>query len=109
MIGFLAAGWRAAKNAPRYGLKPEDVWDVALFGLLGGVLGGRIGFVVQEPGFWHNPGQIFAIWTGGRTGAMMEVRIRAVKQPWNERRGMQIAPHGAGPTDGKLVVSSNAA
>jgi len=67
MIGFLAAGWRAAKNAPRYGLKPEDVWDVALFGLLGGVLGGRIGFVVQEPGFWHNPGQIFAIWTGGMT------------------------------------------
>ena len=67
MIGFLLGGWRAAKNAPRYGLRPEDVWDVSLFGLLGGVIGGRLGFVIQEPGFWHAPGQIFAIWTGGMT------------------------------------------
>ena len=67
MIGFLVAGWRAARNAPRYGLKPEDVWDVALFGLLGGVFGGRIGFVIQEPQFWREPGQILAIWTGGMT------------------------------------------
>ena len=65
MIGFLVGGWRAAKNAPRYGFKPEDVWDVSLFGLLGGVLGGRIGFVVQEPHFWERPQQMLAIWDGG--------------------------------------------
>lgn len=67
MIGFLVAGWRAARNAWRYRLRPEDVWDVALFGLLGGVIGGRIGFVIQEPGFWHRPAEILAIWTGGMT------------------------------------------
>ncbi len=65
MIGFLVGGWRAAKNAPRYGFKPEDVWDVSLFGLLGGVLGGRIGFVIQEPHFWERPQQMLAIWDGG--------------------------------------------
>lgn len=69
MIGFLLAGWRAAKHAPRYGFRPEDVWDVALFGLLGGVLGGRIGFVIQEPAFWHHFDfqQLVAIWQGGMT------------------------------------------
>jgi phosphatidylglycerol:prolipoprotein diacylglycerol transferase len=65
MIGFLLGGWRAAKNAGRYGFKQEDVWDVSLFSLLGGVLGGRIGFVVQEPRFWERPQSMLAIWDGG--------------------------------------------
>jgi phosphatidylglycerol:prolipoprotein diacylglycerol transferase len=67
MVGFLIGGWRAATRAGRYGLRPEDVWDVALFGLLGGVIGGRIGFVIQEPGFWRDPAQMLAIWKGGMT------------------------------------------
>ncbi|MBC8103275.1 MAG: prolipoprotein diacylglyceryl transferase [Cytophagales bacterium] len=65
MIGFLLGGWRAARNAPRYGFKPEDVWDVSLFGLLGGVVGGRIGFVVQEPRFWERLPDMLRIWDGG--------------------------------------------
>jgi phosphatidylglycerol:prolipoprotein diacylglycerol transferase len=75
MLGFLWAAWRAATNAHRYKIAPEDVWDVSLFGLFGGVLGGRLVFVLLnlfphngQPGyFMQNPGEILAIWTGGMT------------------------------------------
>jgi phosphatidylglycerol:prolipoprotein diacylglycerol transferase len=76
MAGFLLAAWRAAKNAHRYAIAPEDVWDISLLGLLGGVIGARLAYVglnlttMQEgggPGFLHQPGAIFAVWQGGMT------------------------------------------
>jgi len=68
MLGFLLAAWRAAQNARRFHFTREDVWDVSLFGLLGGVLGGRLGFVVQNLSFYtHNAGKILALWDGGMT------------------------------------------
>ena len=79
MLGFLFATWRALANAPRYKLKAEDVWDVALVGLLGGVIGARLVFVALNwnphiesmgqmvPGYRDNPGQILAVWAGGMT------------------------------------------
>jgi phosphatidylglycerol:prolipoprotein diacylglycerol transferase len=80
MLGFLHATWRAARNAWRYqqtspekdaaltGLTPEDVWDIALLGLVGGVIGARLAYVgLNIPYFTAHPGEIFAIWTGGMT------------------------------------------
>lgn len=76
MAGFLLAGWRAAKNGFRYKIAPEDVWDIALLGLLGGVIGARLAYVglnlvtMQEgggPGFLYQPQMIFAVWEGGMT------------------------------------------
>lgn len=68
MIGFLLGTWRAARHAMRYSIAPEDLWDAALFGLFGGVLGGRLAYVAQNiPEFAANPGQIFAMWNGGMT------------------------------------------
>lgn len=68
MIGFLHAAWRAARNAHRYNIVPEDVWDVALLGLFGGVLGARLAYVgLNGPYFAAHPGEIFALWTGGMT------------------------------------------
>lgn len=69
MLGFAIAVWRAAKVGPRlYGIVPDSVLDVSLWGLLGGIIGGRIGYVLQNiPEFSANPGSIFAIWTGGMT------------------------------------------
>lgn len=68
MLGFLLGTWRAAKNAPRYNFTAEDVWDVSLISLFGGIVGARLAFVLQNiPHFSQNPGEIFAIWTGGMT------------------------------------------
>lgn len=68
MIGFLLGTWRAARHAMRYGIAAEDLWDAALFGLFGGVIGGRLAYVAQNiPEFAAHPGQIFAMWNGGMT------------------------------------------
>jgi len=68
MAGFLLASWRAAKYGPRYGFAREDVWDVALIGLFGGVVGARLAFVaLNSHYFLLHPAEIVAIWTGGMT------------------------------------------
>ncbi len=68
MIGFLLGTWRAARHAPRYRIASEDLWDASLFGLFGGVLGGRLAYVAQNLGVYtHHPDQIFAMWNGGMT------------------------------------------
>ena len=69
LIGFTLAVLRAVKAAPRYGFDPAVIWDCSLIGLFGGVLGGRLAFVIQEWGayFSHHPSEILMIWTGGMT------------------------------------------
>jgi len=68
MFGFLLGAWRAARSAPRYGIKPEDVWDVGLWGLLGGLVGARLVYVLLTWGeFRAQPAAVFHIWQGGMT------------------------------------------
>lgn len=68
MIAFLMAAWRAACVAPRYGLKSEDYWDASLAGLFGGVLGGRIGYILQNLDTYKSDLlSIGAVWQGGMT------------------------------------------
>lgn len=68
MIGFLLATWRAAQNGKRYNISPENVWDIALIGLFGGIVGARLLYVLLT---WNdyatNPLNIFALWNGGMT------------------------------------------
>jgi phosphatidylglycerol---prolipoprotein diacylglyceryl transferase len=47
MLGFLMAVLAAKSRAKRAGLDPELVWDAGVWLLLGGVLGGRLFFILQ--------------------------------------------------------------
>lgn len=47
--GGLAATWLAAHEAPRRGQNPDHVWNIFIYGLLGGVLGGRLYHVISTP------------------------------------------------------------
>jgi phosphatidylglycerol:prolipoprotein diacylglycerol transferase len=67
MVGFLLAAYRAARNAGRYRIAPEDVWDIALIGLFGGVVGARLFWVAQNLPSMHDPLEVFKVWTGGMT------------------------------------------
>ncbi|MDQ6629320.1 MAG: prolipoprotein diacylglyceryl transferase [Pseudomonadota bacterium] len=53
---FVAAGWTR-----------RDVEDLLFFGVLGTVIGGRLGYVLfYKPGFYaSHPLEIFAVWKGG--------------------------------------------
>ncbi|HEY6073919.1 MAG TPA: prolipoprotein diacylglyceryl transferase family protein, partial [Anaerolineales bacterium] len=42
MLGALAGGWLAAREAKRRGIDPEIVWDLLIWLIIGGVIGARL-------------------------------------------------------------------
>ncbi|MDO9003583.1 MAG: prolipoprotein diacylglyceryl transferase [Aquabacterium sp.] len=65
---YLLAIWRA-KRAPfaQAGWNRQQVEDLLFFGVLGVVLGGRLGYVFfYKPGYYlSHPAEILAVWQGG--------------------------------------------
>jgi phosphatidylglycerol:prolipoprotein diacylglycerol transferase len=63
---FLWLGHRRARDAWR-GMSHQDVDDLLFWGVIGAVVGGRLGQVVfYEPQMlWRDPLEVFAIWHGG--------------------------------------------
>ena len=69
-IAGLVIGWRyclAIARRPPQVARPQDIDDFLVWATLGVVLGGRAGYVLfYQPDFYfHNPGQIIALWHGG--------------------------------------------
>lgn len=68
-IGFLVAYWMLSRRSEAYGLPRDRMSDVALWALVGGIIGARFFFVVQE---WHTFADkpwysVFNIMEGGMT------------------------------------------
>ena len=66
-LGFVFAGFMAARFAKRRGDDPQIIWDLTVWTMLAGMIGGRLGHVVfYDPiYFWKNPIEIFQVWHGG--------------------------------------------
>lgn len=64
---FVVLGRRHARRRPELGWDAHKIDDLLLYGMLGVVIGGRLGEVVffQLPYYLDNPLEIFAIWKGG--------------------------------------------
>jgi phosphatidylglycerol:prolipoprotein diacylglycerol transferase len=96
LLGF-ASGWllgrrRAARPGSTW--KPVDVDDLVFFGMVGGILGGRIGYVlVYGLSFWtaQNPWYPFEIWDGGMSihGGFIGGVLALALFAW--RRGRSVA------------------
>lgn len=69
VVAFLLTTWlaaRAARGLPSRALAPGQVVDVTCWALLGGLLGGRLFYVLlQWDVFRRTPGEILALWRGG--------------------------------------------
>ncbi|HZT40600.1 MAG TPA: prolipoprotein diacylglyceryl transferase [Chthonomonadaceae bacterium] len=76
VLGFLVALWRAVRvcnrrmqtepeGSPRR-IHPDIAFDLGIFGLLFGVIGARLMFVLLDwSSFAHHPLDIFKVWEGG--------------------------------------------
>ncbi len=64
---FLVLGRIRARQNILRGWKPGDLDDLLLYGILGVVLGGRIGYCLFYKPMYYltNPFEIFAVWQGG--------------------------------------------
>ncbi len=66
-IAFILLGRRRIAQRPDLGWTRKDLDDLLFYGVLGVVIGGRLGQVLfYEPGYYFShPLEIFAVWKGG--------------------------------------------
>ena len=65
-LGVLAAFWLANRRWVQAGGKPGELERPAIWGVIAGFLGGRLGYVITHTGdFRDNPLEVLAIWQGG--------------------------------------------
>ncbi len=78
-VAFLWLGKWRAQSQPWHGMNGQDVDDLLFYGVLGVVLGGRLGQVLfYEPGYYlAHPLEILAVWKGGMAfhGGMLGVFV----------------------------------
>ncbi len=76
MLGTVAGGWLAAREARRRGYDPEIVWDLLIYLIAGGVIGARLWHILTPPPssieqgittlyYLTHPIDAIAIWRGG--------------------------------------------
>lgn len=66
-LGILVATYLASRQLRRDGLDSKVAWDIAAWGVIAALVGGRLFHVLfYQPSFYlENPAQILAIWKGG--------------------------------------------
>ncbi len=88
-VAFLWLGKRRASAQPWHGMNAQDVDDLLFYGVLGVVLGGRLGQVLfYEPGYYlDHPLEILAVWKGGMAfhGGMLGVFVAMAL--WGRKTG----------------------
>ncbi len=84
---FLFVGKYRAKKMPLLGFKPIELDDILFYGVLGVILGGRIGYVLfyKPAEFLANPSDIFKVWQGGMSfhGGFLGVLVAMI---WYARK-----------------------
>jgi len=68
VLAFLLSVYVARKRAPKYGFEPGKISDAAMLCLFAGVIGARLGFIVQElPYYLSHRDELFSLQFQGLT------------------------------------------
>ncbi|MDK9723849.1 MAG: prolipoprotein diacylglyceryl transferase [Sterolibacteriaceae bacterium MAG5] len=91
-VAFLLLGRRRAAAQPWHGIAPAALDDLLFYGVLGVVLGGRLGQVLfYEPGHYlTHPLEILAIWKGGMSFHGGFLGVLAAMALWGRRNGRRF-------------------
>ena len=87
-LSFFVGILLAAKRAEKQGLKPDIIYDLSIFLILGAVIGSRGLYIITHLDHFHGFLDIIALWQGGATyygglilavaGAMVFLRIKRI-------------------------------
>ena len=66
LIAVATAVFLVGRWAPMKGIDPDDIYSIAVWAIIGGIVGARLVHVVDNWSFYQaNPGQVIAVWSGG--------------------------------------------
>jgi phosphatidylglycerol---prolipoprotein diacylglyceryl transferase len=69
VVAICIALWAILRYTAALGIHEDQVWGLFLWTALGGLIGGRLYYVVQQPDLWSHyilqPYNIIAVWNGG--------------------------------------------
>jgi phosphatidylglycerol:prolipoprotein diacylglycerol transferase len=99
---FMLLGLRRLRHQPFASLQGAQAWsrrdveDILFLGVMGVVLGGRIGYCLfYKPGYYlAHPLEVFAVWQGGMSfhGGMLGVIVAEIWFAWSRKRPLlQVA------------------
>jgi phosphatidylglycerol:prolipoprotein diacylglycerol transferase len=88
-IAFLILGRRRAASQPWHGIAPAALDDLLFYGVLGVIVGGRLGQVLfYEPGYYAaHPLEIVAVWKGGMSFHGGFLGVLVAMGLWGRRHG----------------------
>ena len=88
-IAFLVLGRRRAASQPWHGIDLEALDDLLFYGVLGVIVGGRLGQVLfYEPGYYAaHPLEIVAVWKGGMSFHGGFLGVLVAMGLWGRRHG----------------------
>ena len=65
-VAVATAVYLVGRWAPMRGIDPDTIYSIAIWAIIGGIVGARLVHVIDNWTFYSNsPGQIIAIWSGG--------------------------------------------
>ena len=84
---------RASRSSPARGWTRRDVEDLLFFGVLGVVIGGRLGYVLfYKPGYYAaHPLEVFVVWKGGMSFHGGLLGVIAAMALFARRRGRSFS------------------
>ncbi len=88
-VAFLLLGRQRARTQPWHGIAPQALDDLLFYGVLGVVIGGRLGQVLfYEPGYYlAHPLEIVAVWKGGMSFHGGFLGVLVAMWLWGRRHG----------------------
>jgi hypothetical protein len=111
LIGFITLwllGRRRIKTQPWSGFTAKQLEDLIFYGVLGVVLGGRLGYVLfYKPEYYFaHPLEIFAVWQGGMAFHGDFLGVLAAAWWFGRRNGRVFADYGFCRTAGTRSVGA---
>ena len=89
-IAFIVLGKLRVKRGLGHGVEARDVDDMLIYGVVGVILGGRLGYVLfYKPGYYlSHPAEILQVWTGGMSfhGGFVGVMLGIAVFCWVRKR-----------------------
>jgi len=104
IAAFLVGTWIARRRAPRFGIDPQKLSDMLFWVLILGILGARVGFIIQELPYYLDPkhrDELLSFQFAGLTSfggvivAILVMVLWARKHDWSARAVLDTIAPGA--------------